>query len=94
MNEMNKGSSNPQDSFEHIKAVKRTHEDELLNKANVVGIGIGFRRIGGEDTTEPALVVMVSRKLPAWQLSEEDLIPTSIEGIPVDVQEVGQITAQ
>jgi hypothetical protein len=94
MNEMDKGSSNPQDNFEYIKAVMRAHEDELLNKANVVGIGIGFRRSAGETTTEPALVVMVSRKLPAWQVSEKDLIPASIDGIPVDVQEVGQITAQ
>jgi hypothetical protein len=85
--------SDLQEATERVKAVKRTHEDELLNKANVVGVGVGYRRIGGEATRTPALVVMVSQKLPAALLGEDDLIPAWLDGVPVDVQEVGEITA-
>jgi hypothetical protein len=89
---MNERSPNSEELYDQIRDIKRTHEDELLSKANVVGVGIGYRKAAGEATPDLALVVMVSRKLPAAQLSENDLIPASIEGIPVDVQEVGQIS--
>ena len=91
---MNEEPADFQEQSERIKVVKRLHEDELLSKANVVGVGIGYRRTGGEATRDLALVVMVSSKLPAALLGEQDLIPSSIEGIPVDVQEVGKIVAQ
>jgi hypothetical protein len=40
-----------------------------------------------------ALVVMVDRKLSTAQLDLEGLIPVEIDGVPVDVQEVGEIKA-
>jgi len=73
--------------------VKARYEAALLRKANVVGVGIGFRERGGELTGEIALVVNVTRKLPATQLSPQDIIPDRIEGIPVDVRETGAIRA-
>jgi hypothetical protein len=83
-----------QAATQRIMEVKQAHEEELLAKSNVVGVGIGFRRVSGELTGTPALVVMVSQKLPPAMLDEDDRIPNWIEGVPVDVQEVGQITAQ
>jgi hypothetical protein len=73
--------------------VKARYEVALLKKANVVGVGVGFREVGGELTYEVALVVSVTRKLPATQLSPQDVIPDRIEGIPVDVRETGTIRA-
>ena len=73
--------------------VKARYEAFLLKKANVVGVGVGFRERGGELTDEVALVVNVTRKLPATQLSLQDIIPAKIEGIPVDVRETGTIRA-
>jgi len=35
---------------------------------------------------------MVRHKVPTELLSPEDMIPAEIEGIPVDVKEVGDIT--
>jgi hypothetical protein len=93
MNVNNAEFSNIQGMMAHVLAVKRAHEEELLSKANVVGIGVGYRRIAGEVTSDLALVVMVDSKLPPAQLAEEDIIPASIDGVPVDVQEVGDITA-
>jgi hypothetical protein len=74
-------------------AVKARHEARLMQKANVVGVGVGFREEGGRLTDEVALVVNVIRKLPKDQLAPEDLIPTEIEGVPVDVHETGEIRA-
>jgi hypothetical protein len=73
--------------------VKARYEASLLKKANVVGVGVGFRQVGGELTYEVALVVSVTRKLPAAQLSPQDVIPDRIEGIPIDVRETGTIRA-
>ncbi len=78
-----------QSQTEKIRAVRRTYEDELMSKANVVGVGVGYRQRGGERTGELALVVMVNKKVPEALLAPEDIIPSSLEGVPVDVQEVG-----
>ena len=76
-----------------ILAVKQVYEDELLSKPNVVGVAIGYSQIGGQTTDKLALVVLVTNKVPQTTLKPEDQIPISIEGIPIDVQEVGEITA-
>ena len=76
-----------------VSQVKRAHQAELMAKANVVGVGVGFRQVGGQRTETVALVVMVSRKLPTAQLAPQDVLPREIEGVPVDVQEVGEIKA-
>ena len=78
---------------ERIMAVKRIYEDDLLSKDNVVGVAIGFRQKDGQPTESLALVVMVSSKVPQSTLSPEDQIPVSLDGIAVDVQEIGQISA-
>ena len=80
--------------FERIKAVKRAHERMLLAKPNVVGVGIGYRIARGRETDTAAIVVMVSRKLPAANLRPDELIPSTLDGIPVDVQETGKMSVQ
>lgn len=78
---------------QHALEVKRRHEQELLRKANAVAVGIGYRTKGGQRTQEVAIVVSVSKKVPASELKPADLIPASIEGVPVDVVETGEIRA-
>ena len=86
--------SNQQETIERIQAVKTAHEAELLAKANVVGVGIGFRQQKQTRTDDVVLVVMVEKKVPRAQLAPEDIIPGQIDGVPVDVQESGRITPQ
>ena len=93
MNEPGETSTDLQAATDRVRAVKEVHEGELLSKANVVGVGIGYRQVDGETTRTPALVVMVSRKMPPSQVGEADLIPHWLDGVPVDVQEVGEIRA-
>jgi hypothetical protein len=82
------------DQYEHIRAVKQAHQERLMRCANVVGVAIGRRKEGGKLTDEAVLVVMVTKKLPPDQLAPEDLLPTEIDGVRVDVQAVGEIRAQ
>lgn len=81
-------------AFERAKAVKAAHEAELLAKANVVGVGVGLRQRRGSHTDDVAVVVLVRHKVPRSTLAPEDVIPSEINGMPVDVQEVGEIVAQ
>lgn len=86
-------AANLQAATQKALAVKQAYEQELLSKPNVVGVGVGFRQAGGKATNTVSVVVMVSQKLPDEQLAPQDRIPAWIEDVPIDVQEVGEITA-
>ena len=83
----------PIESYQKAMVVKEKHEEALLNKANVMGVGVGLRMRSGELTDEVVLVVMVTRKVPRPQLAPEDFVPSEIEGVPVDIQEIGHVKA-
>ncbi len=74
--------------------VKESHEAALLAKPNVLGVGVGFRHRGGVRLEEISIIVMVRRKVPAAQLAPADRIPSEIDGVPVDVHEVGDVRAK
>lgn len=73
------------------QVVRQVRTGELLRKANVVGVGVGYRRRGGQVTSELGLVALVRRKLPPEQLAPEDCLPGQIDGLALDVQEVGDL---
>jgi hypothetical protein len=66
-----------------IEQVQERHEEELMATRGVVGVGIGERR------GEPVLLVMVSERTP-----EVGRLPREIEGVPVEIEVVGEIEAQ
>ena len=72
-----------------LTAVQIKYMNTLMGYPNVVGVGIGFAKDGEIPTNEPAVVVMVSKKLPMAQLAEEDVLPEELDGVRVDVQETG-----
>jgi hypothetical protein len=72
--------------------VQQRHEAELLRYPNVVGVATGIRTRKGKPTGERCLVVYVERKLPRKRLAAKDLLPSAIEGIPIDVVETGSLT--
>jgi len=76
-----------------VMEVKRRHEQELLRKANVVAVGIGYCTRGGVPTKEVCIVVSVKNKVPLSKLRPPDVIPAKIENVPVDVVETGAIRA-
>jgi acetone carboxylase gamma subunit len=77
--------------YELVKSVKEAHERELLAKQNVVGCGVGYKFVDGKRTDKLAIVVMVRKKTPEGLLELEEIIPGEIDGVPVDVQEVGEL---
>jgi hypothetical protein len=79
--------------IQRAQEVKRRHEKELMRKPNVVAVGIGFRSRGGQPTNQVCIVVSVKVKLAASQLKSADMIPASIENIPIDVIATGEIRA-
>jgi hypothetical protein len=77
-----------------IRAVKAKYEKRLMRKKHVVGVGIGLRERKGQQIEEMVLTVMVRQKLPPSALRPRDRIPRELDGVPVDVQEVGELQAQ
>jgi hypothetical protein len=90
---MNTTNHDKHDITGKARAIKEAYQSELMLKANVVGLGIGYRHKNGKPTQEIALIVLVNQKLPLSALGERDLLPEQIEGITVDVQEVGDVIA-
>jgi hypothetical protein len=63
--------------------------------ANIVGIGFGAKQVGGRAvSTELAVRVYVRSKLPTSALPSRRVIPRSVDGLPTDVVEVGEVVAQ
>ena len=73
--------------------IQARYAELLLSKAHVIGVGVGFAQKDGMPTREVALVVMVDEKLPAAQLAPDDLLPTELDGVRVDVQATGGFSA-
>ena len=93
MSEADTSGTDLQADYQRARVVKENYEAQLMAKSNVVGVGIGMRMRGGEPVGEVSVVVMVTHKLPRSQLAPEDIVPGKIEGVPVDVQEVGEFEA-
>ena len=68
------------------------HWEELKKKPNYLNVALGTKFKGGKDTGVPAIVVYVSRKVPASILFKEHWIPSDIEGVPTDVVELAPTT--
>lgn len=57
--------------------------------ANVVGMGVGVKWKNGQPTGEPALVVLVTHKVPREQLGESDMVPLKLQDMQTDVLAIG-----
>jgi hypothetical protein len=81
-----------EDRMKHISSVQEKYTDELMQKAHVVGVGVGLAQEDGQYTNEISIVVMVDKKVPIHELEPEDRIPQELDGVRVDVQETGEFT--
>ncbi len=76
-----------------LTSAMATAEDRFLDRANVVGVGLGHKIKDGEQSTTPSVMVLVSEKLPDHMLSSSDKVSKTIESTPTDVLEVGHLFA-
>ncbi len=78
---------------EALKEVKELHTRAILAKPNVVGVGTGYKVVGKRTTDELCIMAMVRHKIPRAGLAAEALVPQSIDGVPTDVIQVGELSA-
>jgi hypothetical protein len=76
------------------KHVKETHVCELLDKRNVVGVGLGYKISHGVNTGEIGLIVSVTHKADVSALAAKDLVPKTLNGVKTDVVQTGMFRAQ
>ena len=67
--------------------------EKLFENPNVVGVGVGYKTVGGKETSDLSFVVMVSKKIGKSLLDEKQLIPLEHKGVPTDVVETGKFEA-
>lgn len=72
---------------------KQRHLDSILRLPNVIACGVGYKNLDRAATDEVAVVVSVTRKLPAAVLSAAEVIPRLLDGIRTDVVETGALRA-
>jgi hypothetical protein len=70
-------------------SAKQNNLPALLNRPNVVACGIGFKVTAAGPTDELSVVISVTRKLPAAQLAESEMVPRVLDGVKTDVIETG-----
>jgi hypothetical protein len=56
---------------------------------NLVGVGVGEKTVDGRRTGIMAVKLLVRAKYHESHISEKHVLPKSIDGVPVDVEEVG-----
>jgi hypothetical protein len=72
-----------------VGSIRHRHESALLALPNVIGVGTGRDETGSE-----VIDVYVQRKVPRQELSPGETIPDALEGVPVRVVPIGEVTAQ
>ncbi|PYZ91748.1 hypothetical protein CR194_19190 [Salipaludibacillus keqinensis] len=81
--------------IEMVRKVKsKQNEAEIMEKENVVGLGIGLKIKDGKLTDRPALVTYVTRKKSVDVLAGKDVIPETVDGVETDVIEISMPTVQ
>ncbi len=81
------------DQIEQVAQAKKLNSQHIMNKPNVVGVGVGYRERAKRITDELCVVAMVRRKLPASALRIEEFVPSRVNDVPTDVMEVGVLRA-
>lgn len=65
----------------------------FLSKANVVGLGLGYKTVHGYTTRQKCIKVYVSKKHALKDLYPLDVIPYNYNGMKTDVVNIGRVNA-
>lgn len=77
-----------------MHAVEKPATARAAGLENIVGWGIGLKKVGGRLSGEPSVQVFVAEKLRSSEISAATVVPGEIGGYPTDVEEVGDVVAQ
>lgn len=74
-----------------IKGLLPSINRQLFKKPNIIATGIGYKMVQGKKTSQLCIIASVETKVAAAALSQSELIPSTIDGIPTDVYPVGPV---
>ncbi|MGE5484193.1 MAG: hypothetical protein ACM3X4_04125 [Ignavibacteriales bacterium] len=77
--------------MQRLLATLRRKKNGLLRLDNVIGVGIGNKEVGGARTGEPAVAVLVRKKIPSSDMPVAHVVPRRIGEVCTDVIEVGDL---
>ncbi|KEI15036.1 hypothetical protein [Clostridium haemolyticum] len=72
-----------------ILYIARCNYNYFFKKANVTGVGLGYKVKNGFHTTQKCIKVFVDIKVSKNNISLHDLIPSYYDGIETDVEQIG-----
>jgi len=72
----------------HHEALRK-HVDDLLSRPDVYAVGLGEKISKGKRTGKRAIICSIKAKKPFAQLTQAEMIPSSLDGIPTDIVEIG-----
>src|SRR5262245_12279767 len=73
--------------FERVRDIKRAVQGRLLGHPGVHSVGVGGKIVGGNQTSETAIIVYVVKKKPLSEVRLAEIIPSEIDGVKTDVVE-------
>lgn len=79
--------------FSSAQSIIKQAAPNLLYRPNVVACGLGYKISEGQRTERLSLIVSVTHKVPASQLTVKDMVPKAYDGLVTDVVETGRIRA-
>ena len=66
---------------------------DMVKNGNIVGVGIGVKKLNNEETETPCIKVYVVKKLPEARMGLDVLIRPIEGGVPTDIVEIGNVAA-
>lgn len=78
-------------TIEEVRSVLNEMRPQLMNKANVVATGIGYKKVDNRTTDILSIVCSVEIKQSAESLDDQDLIPEDVQEVPTDVNPTGML---
>ncbi len=77
--------------MEGIRRVLKKAQERFFPLPNVVGVGIGYKKTAQKRTDSLSVVVYVTQKEKHRDLAPTEIIPRSIDEVPTDVVEIGEV---
>lgn len=71
--------------------ILQSYKYDLIHKANVIGVGIGYKYHKNRNTRAISIINLVSQKQPLEFLEPQDRIPSTLGGVSTDVWDIGPI---
>lgn len=76
-----------QKDWDKVHEIKEKFCSALLRNVHVNYVGVSLKKVAGQSTDTPTIVVAVKKKMPVSELSDNEKIPAFLDGVPTDVIE-------